>query len=138
MPEIDGLQLLVMGVAFGLAGHFLGWRSGWRAGVESEKKRAAEKAAASPAATAVEPKVYDVAPVAIGTRFPYLGIEMLCVSHTVRMSPGISMPGMTAEYLDGDGVMRAYYWTPDQFDAVRSEVRRGASKLTPHRAGEQA
>lgn len=135
MPEIGGLQLLVMGVAFGLAGHFLGWRSGWRAGVESEKKRAAE---AAPAQPVVETKVYDVAPVAIGTRFPYLGIEMLCVSHTVRMSPVISMPGMTAEYLDGDGVMRAYYWTPDQFDAVRSEVRRGASKLAPNRAGEQA
>jgi len=135
MPEIGGLQLLVIGVAFGVAGHFLGWRSGWRAGVESEKKRAAE---AAPAQPVVETKVYDVAPVAIGTRFPYLGIEMLCVSHAVRLSPGASLPGMTAEYLDGDGVMRAYYWTPDQFDAVRAEVRRGAAKRTPHHAGEQA
>lgn len=63
-------------------------------------------------------------PVAVGHRFTYLGLMMVCTSHYIPLPSGMSIPGMVAEYVDADGMLRATSWTPQQFVAIKSEIGR--------------
>lgn len=124
-----------------LFGHFIGYRSGWndyskkmRKDAETAISAAAEAAAGvgrqqhNPPPSlmpAADPK--NPPPVPVGQRFTYLGLQMICVAHAIRMPLGVLAPGMSAEYIDVDGIVRGHYWTPEQLDAVRAELQRAGS-----------
>lgn len=124
--------------AAALAGHFVGYRSGWQDYAKQMKKKAEEAisdaaAAAAGAArqaigtsTMIPPAVdpNNPPPVVVGERFYYLGLLMVCTAHCVRMPLGVLAPGMSAEYVDADGLVRGHYWTPEQMSAVRTEIDR--------------
>lgn len=117
----------------GVIGHFIGYRSGW-ADCAKKVREDAEKAVSSAVSAAhhdrlpvgmppsTQAKV--PAPVSIGDRFTYMGLQMLCVSHSIRMPLGVMAPGMSAEYVDVDGLVRGHYWTPEQYGALRAELAR--------------
>jgi hypothetical protein len=86
----------------------------------------------APPAGAALPTLTDVLPlpnppVAVGERFPYLGIELLCLGHyanTVGSPPG-TIPGIRAEYVDRDGIIRQTFFRLDEIAALADEIRRG-------------
>lgn len=61
-------------------------------------------------------------PVAVGHRFTYLGLVMVCTSHYIPLPSGMSIPGMVAEYVDADGLLRIASWTTQQFAAIKAEI----------------
>lgn len=134
----EAIWLISFLAAF-VAGHFIGYRSGWRSCTDSIQKRAEKAVSDSVAAAAsaqrlpvgLPPATAPIAdadqpppPVTIGQRFTYMGLLMVCVSHSIRMPLGVLAPGMSAEYVDADGLVRSHYWTPEQYGAVRAELAR--------------
>lgn len=121
-----------------LCGHFIGYRSGW-ADCAKKVREDANKAVSSAVSAAdanrlpvgMPPSTQAAvpAPVPVGQRFTYMGLQMICVAHAIRMPLGVLAPGMSAEYIDVDGIVRGHYWTPEQLDAVRAEL--GRSITTP-------
>lgn len=76
-------------------------------------------------AETLNPKVPEdfVAPVAIGERFVYLGVRMLCTGHMVPRHIGL-VPGVFAEYIAFDGVVRQWAFAATELDALRVEIAR--------------
>lgn len=117
------------------------WVARWAYGVGYKKAEsdAAAKAAAASASAAPAAPTADVPPeqtrqpqidlpVAIGNRFTYLGIEMLCTGHTLLLPPfGMPSDGIRAEYVDRDGVLRTAAFVPSDLQALKAELMRGAS-----------
>lgn len=67
------------------------------------------------------------APVAIGARFTYLGIEMVCTSHIILSSSfGHVVPGVKAEYVDCDGRVLGAVFPAHEMEALRAEMARSA------------
>ena len=141
----DTLWMLVLvGAMTYSIGYFMGFRSGWRSGANANEKLPADASAAINHMSAVSAahgnrlpvgmppstQAQVPAPVSIGDRFTYMGLQMLCVSHSIRMPLGVLAPGMSAEYIDVDGIVRGHYWTPEQLDAVRAELQRADSRMT--------
>lgn len=141
---MDPYYLIVTaGCVAGVIGHFIGYRSGWndyakkiRKDAETAVSAAAEAAAGArrPAETSMSSLIAAAEgksppPVPVGQRFTYLGLQMICVAHAIRMPLGVLAPGMSAEYIDVDGIVRGHYWTPEQLDAVRAELQRANSHL---------
>lgn len=142
----DTLWMLVLvGAMTYSIGYFMGFRSGWRSGAKANEKLPADASAAinhmpagslrpsessmSSLIAAAEGKSLPPAPVSIGDRFTYMGLQMLCVSHSIRMPLGVMAPGMSAEYIDVDGLVRGHYWTPEQYGAVRAELARRGERV---------
>jgi len=102
-------------------------------GRNAERRRTAAPASAVPPPS-VTPLPAAVAalmafdpPVAIGMRFTYLGIEMLCTSHLVARPWGF-VPGMLAEYAANDGTVRQTMFAGSEIDALKQEIaRRGVT-----------
>ncbi len=66
------------------------------------------------------------APVAIGQRFRYLGLEMLCTSHSFSMPMSLPMACVKAEYV-ADGVVRMAVWPVGELEALQIELNRAGA-----------
>lgn len=137
----ETLLIIVCIVFVAAVCYWSGYVSGWKALGEKLKKDALSSSSGALAAAATEmraqiaaqatsmPAAGGAPPVPIGERFDYIGLQMICVAHAVRMPMGMLGPGLSAEYRDRDGIVRGHYWTPDQFDAIRAEIKRTAASL---------
>ena len=73
------------------------------------------------------------APVAIGERFHYLGLEMLCLGHQVTTPgapPWMALNGIRCEYVAGDGALRSWCFYPSDMAALRAEIERARTTTT--------
>lgn len=100
-------------------------------GVSRQKRtqQEAEKAAlqAQQAAAAIaQPQVWT-APfkplVSVGVRFPYLGLEMLCVAHSMQGAHG-PVPCLRCEYVAADGRIATWLFSTEEQEAVKHEIAR--------------
>ena len=64
-------------------------------------------------------------PVRIGSRFTYLGVDMLCTGHQAPTPMG-TLHCVRAEYLAGDGAIRMAIFSGTEVDALRAEISRAA------------
>lgn len=87
--------------------------------------------AGQPLPTLTEALTLPNPPVAVGERFPYLGIELLCLGHYANTvsSPPIAIPGIRAEYVDRDGIIRQTFFRADEIGALADEIRRARRKV---------
>lgn len=143
MSDTMWMLAWVAALAFSI-GYFMGFRGGWRSGAQANEKLPADASAAInhvsgvlaahdgrlPVGMPPSTQAQVPAPVSIGDRFTYMGLQMICVSHSIRMPLGVMASGMSAEYIDVDGLVRGHYWTPEQLDAVRAELQRADSRMT--------
>lgn len=64
-------------------------------------------------------------PVALGQRFTYLGVEMLCIGHCFHIPPfGQVVPGIRAEYVDRDGRVISASFPAMDMESLRAELAR--------------
>ncbi len=67
------------------------------------------------------------APVPIGARFIYLGVDMLCTGHQT-LTPMGTLHCVRAEYLAGDGAIRMAIFSGTEVDALRAEIGRAVPR----------
>lgn len=101
---------------------------------EAAMKDAVEKTAAaitSAAAAAVqlspwpEPDPAFVAPVAIGERFRYLRVNMICTAHVTASPFGGYMPAVRADFQANDGSIGTRVFSGPELVALQAELDRG-------------
>lgn len=86
--------------------------------------QAVDIATASQKARLADVPAFDP-PVALGARFTYLGVEMLCIGHYFQLPPfGQMVPGIRAEYVDRDGRVVAAGFPASDMDSLRAEIAR--------------
>lgn len=126
---IFGLLVIVGMRVVALWAYGVGYRKAESDAVAKAAAASATAAPQAPSAVALpeppRPQQVDL-PVAIGNRFTYLGVEMLCVTHTVLTAPfGMPSAGIRAEYVDRDGVVRVAAFLPNDMQALKAELMRG-------------
>lgn len=136
MQPIDFLFWLAATAALGFV---FGWKHGRvngfnKANVDHRRAVAAETAEANAKAVAQAHAEAEAAalhmPVAIGERFVYMDIEMLCLSYKLPTSGGW-IPGLAAEFSTEAGDMRRWIWNMEEVPALTLELKRTAQAEVP-------
>lgn len=63
-------------------------------------------------------------PVAVGERFVYMRVPMICTAHVMQSPYGGFMPGVIAEYVAGDGKFVSRNFSGPELDALTAELGR--------------
>ncbi len=130
--SMDGYTMLLIGLAV-LTAYMQGRHDGRTKNPTEAALRQAEAAVksanqaieagnAANAIAAAEAAAFK-SPVAIGERFTYLGIEMLCTEHAVRLPMMLPIPGVCAEYV-ANGQLHSTRFLGAELDALRAEMKR--------------
>ncbi len=125
---MDPFALTMIFIAMAMFAYARGRTDGRREQVIAAAKAAIDKAADEMAAAAnLTQRLPEFkAPVAIGDRFRYLGLDMLCTGHSMQTTMG-TVPCLKSEYVASDGTVRSAVFVGTDIDALRAEVARASA-----------